>query len=48
MFGAGAESLVGRQHVCVARLPYKNPGSAFMICNQIVQNNSMKLQCGLK
>jgi len=24
MFGAGPESLVGRQHVCFARLTYKN------------------------
>jgi len=48
MFAAGPESLVSRQHVCVARLTYKNPWSAFMAFYQIVRSNYKGLQCGLE
>jgi len=48
IFGAGPESVVSMQHVCVARLAYKNPWSAFMASYKIVRNNSMELRCGLQ
>jgi len=43
MFDAGAENTASPLHVCVARLTYKNPWSAFMAFCQIFRDKHMKL-----
>ena len=43
LFAAGPESTRRQLHVCVARLTYKNPWSAFMAFCQIFRDKHMKL-----